>query len=454
LKKKAKELLRIFYIYYRRKDLPSHQKKWLDFLDKGHIKYFLKLAPRDHGKTEVFTITYPLYRILKDPNIRILILSKTSTQARKCLRIIKQELETNERIRGDFGDLRGFPWGQEAIYCKRTRDSKDPTVEVVGALGAITGGHFDLIIADDILDDENTKTAQRREDMLNWFLGTILQLAEPESQVIVVGTRKHFDDLYSHLLENPLWKCDVESAIIEWPSEENITYIKNEEGRVIDVKVTGSYKVLWPEKWGIEALLLDRLAIGSILFNREKQNKPHKEGNLLKRDWLHLVGRKEIPKLSDLQIYMGIDLAISESEQADYTAIAVVGVSKYDVYLLKIYYARLNFPQQVKTIEALAKQWRPVIINIESNSYQLAMQQHLFAHTPLPVRASKTLKDKATRFIGMSANFENGRVRIAEDIDNEFITEWTEFPDSKNDDCLDAVEKALEVGLRGELQIF
>lgn len=442
-----------FQIYHRDKALPDHQWEWLKILE-GDVKYFLKLAPRDHGKTEVFTITYPLYRILKDPNIRILVLSKTITQARKCLRIIKHELETNERIKRDFGDLRGFPWGQDAIYCRRSRQSKDPTVEVVGALGAITGGHFDLIVADDIIDDENVKTAQRREDMRNWFLGTILQLAEPESQIIVVGTRKHYDDLYSHLLENPLWKCDRESAIIEWPNEENITYIRNEDGQIVDVEVTGSYEVLWPEKWGIEALLLDRLAIGSILFNREKQNKPHKEGNLLKRDWLHLINRKDIPPLSDLRIFMGIDLAISESEQADYTAIAVIGVSKYDVYLLKIYYARLSFPEQVKVIGAYAKQWRPVCINIESNAYQVSIQQHLFATTPLPVRASKTLKDKATRFIAMSANFENGRVRISEDIDDEFITEWTEFPDSKHDDCLDAVEKALEVGLRGGLQIF
>lgn len=440
--------------------VPIHQLSWYDVIDPVDPdetpppKRFLKLAPRDHGKTEVFSITYPLYRIIQDPNIRILILSKTSPQARKCLRIIKNELETNERIKRDFENLRGFPWGQDAIYCRRSRQSKDPTVEVVGALGSITGGHFDLIVADDICDDENTKTAQRRADMLNWFLGTILQLAEPTSQVIVVGTRKNPYDLYSNLLENPLWKCDVESAIIEWPKEEDITYIRNEEGQIVDVEVKGSYKVLWPEKWGIEALLLDRLAIGSILFNREKQNKTHKEGTLLKRDWLHFVGRKEIPKLSDLRIYMGIDLAISESEQADYTTIAVAGVSQYDVYLLKVYRVKLDFPQQIEAIKAYAKQWRPVCINIESNAYQLAMHQHLFATTPLPVRASKTLKDKMSRFVGMSANFENGRIRIAEDIDEEFIKEWTEFPDSKHDDYLDAVEKVLEVSLRGEIQIW
>jgi predicted phage terminase large subunit-like protein len=459
----AEANIAFFAHYYRNQKIPAHQRRWYRILDEINdfsdplANRLLKLAPRDHGKTEVFTITYPLYCILRDPEVRILILSKTSTQAKKCLSVIKRELETNERIREDFGDLISpdLPWSQTAIYCRRSRQSKDPTVEVVGALGAITGGHFDLIVADDIVDDENTKTAKRRQDTYDWFHGTIMQLAEPATQVIVVGTRKHYDDLYSRLMENPLWVCDIDRAIVKWPDK--YEYIEDEAGQVVDVVVDGSYEVLWPEKWDIKTLLLDRLATVSLLFDREKQNVPARDsGAFLLAKWLKYYNDEERPPLAELNIYQGVDLALSEGEEADWTAIATVGRDADNhLWLLDIYRARLSFPEQLRAVSEQASRWKPLIINLESNAYQAALHQQLLATTTLPVRAGRTIKDKKTRFAAMAVHFESGRIRIRKGLD-EFVKEWLEFPTGRHDDTLDAVEKALEVALsdEGKIQMF
>jgi len=55
--------------------------------------------PRDHGKSEIFCISYPLRRICEDPNVRILIVQKTATEAEKTLGVIKAELESNEDLK-------------------------------------------------------------------------------------------------------------------------------------------------------------------------------------------------------------------------------------------------------------------------------------------------------------------------------------------------------------------
>jgi len=443
----AKNDLALFHLIYREKELPPHQERWLDILNKGDFKYFLKLAPRDHGKTEVFAISYPLYRIVRDRNIRILNISKSSGQAIKTGEVIRRELEYNLRLKRGYGEFKGNRW-TDKLFSISERDYaiKDPTFESVGVEGAITGGHFDLIIADDIVDDENVRTEKRREDIFNWFHGTILQLAEPWTQVVVVGTRKHFDDLYNRLIENPLWICDPESAIQKWPDK--YEYIKNKNGKVVDVKVYGDSEVLWIEKWDIKTLLLDRLATGSLLFDREKQNDPSSmKGNFLKLQWLNWVDENEIPSRQFLTIYFGIDLAISKDTEADYTAIAIIGIdSKNRFWLLDIYRARLDFPEAIKTIENLAKIWEPKVINIESNAYQAAINQQLMLTTTLPIRESNTTKDKITRIATMAANFENGRVQIKKGLD-VFEREWLEFPNGKHDDTLDATEKALEVAV-------
>jgi len=371
------------------------------------------------------------------------------------LGVIKRELEENERIKADFGDFVGETWTDKAIVVKnRDFRLKDPTVEVVGVLGSITGGHFDLIVCDDILDNENTKIATRRQETYDWFFGTILPLLEPDGQEIVVGTRKHYDDLYGHLIHNPLWVSDIESAFIRWPKDYH--YIYNEEGKALDVKIVGESQVLWAGRWDAEKLLLTKLNMGTPLFLQEFENNAEaRKGQVLKLEWLDIVEADQIPSRDELEIYQGVDLATSEKEEADFTVIATVGVdSSNQIWLLDIDRFRLSFPKVVKRIEESSKEWKSVVINIESQAYQIAAYQQLFETTMLPVRASKTTKDKRSRFLAMAVNLENGRVKISAKVTDEFIKEWVEFPTSAHDDTLDAVEKALEVALQGGLQIF
>lgn len=338
-----------FLIYYLGFKLPQHQRHWITL---WKIKYLLELAPRDHGKSWIFSYGRPLYEVyaslvrnnLESVNVRFLQISKTDEMASKYADQVRTTIESNVFLKEDFGDVRdNARWLKGYFSCKRktmTSVEKDHTYEKVGVLGGITGGHFELINLDDPLDDENTKTAERMVAIENWFWGTVWNLREPATRFSVVGTRKNRRDLYSTLIKSPLWQKSVERAIIKYPMipdpkrpeqmiqgwlyitdrgnhVRGLQELKSEE-MIVDVELlTDDYKVLWPATvkvdddgneikdaetgevalfgWGIRELLIDRAGQGATSFDREKQNEiSAAEGSIFNRDWFHLFDNEQL----------------------------------------------------------------------------------------------------------------------------------------------------------------
>ena len=450
----ARHSIAFFARHYLGLNVPDHQMRWYGYCTRDR---HLQLSPRDHGKTTVFCHALPVWAICNIPNVRVLMVSKTSGQANKLLGTIRAELRNNPLIKQDYGELLENKSEGGAIWCTRDevgRKLKDPTVEAVGALGAITGGHFDIIIVDDMLDDENTKTEGRMESMDNWFYGTIGQLVEPTTQMFVIGTRKHYADLYQQLIDNALWHRSIDRAIIDWPESYEYIFETDSDGNEVisDVQVTGESTVLWPEVWDIKKLLIDRQQAGSIMFDREKQNDPSgMKGQYLNIDWLQYFNWDSLP--DELTYYIGVDLAISEKEHADETCIALVGyqANKRKVHLIEIRHGKWDFPTAYDKICTAYEEWagagmRAVEVLIENNVYQAAMAQHIADSTWIPAVGVLTVKDKITKMLAIAPHFENGSVllRKTEMLGiPEFRQQWAQFPFAEHDDMLDAVAIAI-----------
>ena len=62
----------------------------------------LQLAPRGFGKSTLLTVARAVFEIIQDPNIRILIASKTEGFAETILREVKHHFEVNDRLRELF----------------------------------------------------------------------------------------------------------------------------------------------------------------------------------------------------------------------------------------------------------------------------------------------------------------------------------------------------------------
>lgn len=460
----AKHSIAYFARYYLGLNIPNHQKKWYSYCYRHR---HLMLSPRDHGKTTVFCHAFVVWAVCNIPNVRILLVSKTSGQANKLLKTVRDELKKNDLIRRDYGEIMQNDNEKGPIWCLRDEEGsklKDPTVEAVGAQGSITGGHFDLIICDDIIDDENTKTASRMEDLANWFYGTIGQLCEPHTQWFVTGTRKHYADIYQELIDNPLWQKQIDQAIIQYPEKYEYIYSTDEDGKeyISGVKIVGESKVLWPEKWDIETLLLDRQQTGSIIFDREKQNDPSgMKGQFLNVDWLNYYEWIDLPPMDELTFYIGGDLAISEEEKADETVFTLAGYHRqtHKIYYIDSVAGRWDFPTQQEKLKEAYTTWslqgmRAHKVLIENNVYQAALAQQIQKDTWIPAMGVRTTKDKVSKMISISPHFENASVQIRKSElcgVPEFRQQWGQFPFGEHDDRLDSFALiVLHIALGGE----
>lgn len=392
-----------------------HHKRILNHIISR--KKTIDLAPRGFGKSTIGDIAYCLWRIAHNRNIRILIVSNTETQAISFLREMKAHLEGNPRLLELFGSFKSDKWSEGELFVSgRTTVAKEGTLTALGASGSVITKHFDMIIADDIVDFESARTGLQRRKLSEWYRTALLPTLEPHGELHVIGTRYHPNDLYQELMDCRQYSIQVLRAIRDDQS-------------------------LWPAKFSIEDLLNKKAELGSIIFDLQFQNDITlaKQGRIFRYEWMQFY--ETAP--SNLKIYQGCDLAISEKETADYFVLMTIGADPNgNIYVLDLYRDRLSFKAQQEVIRLKSQQWHPVSIGIEANQYQKSLSQELIRTTSLPIRELQTVKDKVSRAQRRSALFENKKVFLRKEM-TVLVDELCLFPDAAHDDCFDAFDFAL-----------
>lgn len=385
-------------------------------------KRTIDLAPRGFGKSTIGDITYCIWRIIQNRNIRILIVSNTQSQAEAFLREIKHHLEYNMRLIEIYGTFKSKKWTESELIVKgRTTSAKEGTVTALGASGAVISKHFDVIIADDLVDFENARTQLQRNKLNDWYSTALLPCLEPDGHLHILGTRYHPTDLYQKFLDNEQYHTNIQSAI----------------------QPDGAS--LWEVKFNVNTLQSLKHELGSIIFNMQYQNDVElaKQGRIFQYNWFNFYICEDLPPIAALDIYMGVDLAISKKETADYFVIMILGISKTnDIYVLDILHERLSFLEQITAIKDMSAKWDPIRIGVESNAYQDAMSGVLIDTTSLPIKKLITVKDKVTRAQSRSALFENGKVHVRLAM-TDMVDELCLFPDADHDDYFDAFDLAI-----------
>lgn len=156
----------------------------------------------------------------------------------------------------------------------------------------------------------------------------------------------------------------------------------------------------------------------------------------------HLV---DGPAPPDLPVVLGVDLAISEREGADYTAIVAMSRDPVSgiVYVREVERVRAGFSEVLNRIRAAAARHKPTMIAIEQTQYQAAVVQELARTTTLPVRGIRPDRDKLTRFAPLLTRYEQRMVRHdPSGVPAWFRDELTSFPEGQHDDAVDAAAYA------------
>lgn len=422
--------------YHRQKNfLPFERQKW-----------HLALAPRGTGKSTILTIASIILDILKNPNIRILIASKTDSNAIGFLSEIKQKLQSKKLI-DIFGEQKGELWNEGEIKVSpRTSTAKEPTVTCIGVSGALASKHFDKIYADDLVDEENSKTDTQREKLKTWMFKILDPTLEPHGEMSIIGTRYHPEDLYGQLIDE-MFEKKGKNGKVKKRYYIRIPALIRKKGAADHLPAHQKYISIWPEKFTVKFLLKKRKSQGSIIFNSQMQNDVEAmKGKIFKVDWFQFYKMDEI-NIADLIIFQGVDLAIKQKDKADKFAHCTIGVDKStrNIYILNYYNRVTHYKYQKKLIKDRFKRYDPVRVAIEGNGYQRAIIQDMQTDKKLSdVRAVPifTEEDKTLRAWKLSAYFERGQVFMLESM-HELQQILLKMPDSRYKDLFDALDFAI-----------
>lgn len=186
----------------------------LDAMAKGKgKKKKLILLPRGHIKSTIFTAGYAVWRMVRNPNIRMLLIShKVEPDAKGFVKMMMEHLE-DQAFQDLYPEIRpemtrfGKPvkWTPAGLRLERTKGApkmKEDTV-MASAIGAnVTGRHFEGIISDDLVTADNVRTPDAIRKTRE-FRDLCEALLDPGGWEINIGTRYDFYDEYGYISDTP-----------------------------------------------------------------------------------------------------------------------------------------------------------------------------------------------------------------------------------------------------------
>lgn len=428
---------------------PFH-KELCHFVSDNTKKKKLILIPRGHLKSTLITIGYSVQQIVKNPNIRILILNATWQMSVDFLTEIKRHLTSNEEILKMYGQLGENPeeWSQDRITLRRSdMGIKGPTVWATGIDSNLVGSHPDMIIFDDVVNRDNTSSRDQVEKVILRYKDA-LDLLEPGGQLIIIGTRWNETDLYS-------WLMDKDNNI---SSSYDIQIKKAYTG---DLLSGNDFQALWPEKFSLSELQTRLREKGWYEFSAQYRNDPiPSEDSDFKRNWFRYYDLEEY-KAANMRTVISVDPAISLEKEADYTAMVTVGIDQFtNIFIKDIVRKKMKPNEIIDSLFYLNELWHPQMIILETVAYQKALayairdamnQRRRF----LPIVEIKQQdKSKDQRIRGLQPLYMNTKIYHRKEhlITPYFEEELLTFPRGKHDDMIDALSMALDYLIAPKVQ--
>jgi len=219
------------------------------------------------------------------------------------------------------------------------------------------------------------------------------------------NTPFHGEDLYKRLEENPEYLFKRYEALMDQER-----------------------KALWPTRYPVDALLKRKREIGNTRFAREYLCIPVSDESSLFPEAIlkqcfdtgytmpnHLTKDDR----DELQVFTGVDLALSSTVGADYTVITTLGVDKYkNRWILDIRrHKGMSMTNQLREIENVYQTYKPSKILIEDNAFQRVFRDELVTRTDMPVEGFTTTarnKNDAERGVpSLQILFENRKFILA-----------------------------------------
>ena len=431
----------IYFPHYVTHPIAEFQKDIFRITEDLTNKLACIIAFRGSGKSTLVTFSYALWGILGVQQKKfVLLICQTQAQARQQMANLKYELEHNPLLKSDLGPFReefgnDGQWAISSLVFQNT-GARIMIASMDQSIRGIRHHQYrpDLIILDDVEDMGSTKTMEGRNKLFDWFTREILPLGDIGTRTIIVGNLVHEDALVMRIVKKIDAK-EVEGIYRLFP-------LINKEGMC-----------LWPGKFDTQEKIetLHKSVVNELAWKQEYLLEIVSDSTrVIHPDWFQFYDT--LPTQTTNHAIVGVDLAISLKDTADYTAMVTILTygygSKTKAYVLpRPINKRMTFPDTVQTAAALkaelkTKGFHSPEFYIESNGFQ-EIYVGALAETGCVVKGIKQMSDKRSRLALTSRLIQNGTILFPREGIEELYAQLTGFGKENHDDLADAFATAV-----------
>lgn len=366
-----------------------------------------------------------------DPYIQIV--SVTEPQAAEFTEAIKLELQSNELLRSDWGELLDANDRQAAGDWV----ANDVRVRAFGMMGNIRGGKHrqfrpTLLLVDDPDSEETVGTRRQRDRQTRKIVAAATYGLEPKvSRIFVMGT-----------------PIDADCQVCRLTAPERYKRWLKLRYRAIQADGTA----LWPERWSIEALREEE-EDDPEAFAMEMMDLPPSSGRPF--ETTHYYSRAALGGM-DLPKTLAFDPSLGRTATADYQALVVLrGPTPEGWYAVhRVELLRIGDPLALmRRVDEIVAEEQPDLCVMETIGFQsllLALGSLNALGTTVWVRIDSQENSKDLRIRGFASKWNAGEVRLPDDKSCRALEHQAlDYPQGKKDG-LDAAEMAYRQGRRSK----
>ncbi len=377
-----------------------------------------------------------------------LFISKSEGHAILSVEWLKQQIEYNDEFSQLFGLRPGEKWTAGDIEILHGADKYPIRVMAMGSSGSIRGVNVkgfrpDTIIVDDPCDEENTATPEQRQKLTELFFGGIKESLVPYSEDPTSCLA---------LLQTPLAADDLTDVCFKSSEFKSLRV-----GILTDEDEEGA-ESSWPARWSKQEILAEKKSAIErnqlSIWMREKMCRlTARETSEFRAEWL-----KYYEVLPPNPIFVGgvdpapvmSDASRMKGAQTDLQAIMVCAYWRGNKYIVEYETARDQDPEAVaRAMERLGRKYPIRRWGVEGVAYQRTlkwflereMQAGRMKHMriiELPQKGGALPRGKTERIIQAHSGRASSGCLFVRKEHYQFIEDFTNFPNIKYKDLLDA----------------
>ena len=457
----------------------------LQALQDKEIPNLLILIPPGMAKSLVASVLYPCWVWARDPSEQFLCSSHSQTIS------VRDTLRSRNVLRS--------PWYRALWPHVRLVDGQDTKTRYANTAGGwrvatstgsqVTGERASTIIVDDPVDLMAAYHPEQIARALDHYNTALTSRGTGErTKRVIIAQRVAYRDLASEVLEQ-MDRGGEPFDVLLLPMRYSATFqmvlpfgraIGTDQLRHDERRPGGAHEgeeLLFPELYPehvvsrLEVAYADRA--GAILQQAPTQH----QGQVFRRStfgefYVDYDGQDGNPEYLfrddvrsrlhsyrelDCARFVTVDLAASTSETADFFVAQIWAVTPGShLLLLDQVRGRYEGPDQPGVLWTTYRRWRPSVVCVESNAYQLTLAQRL-EREGMPVKRVRADRDKRARASVAATLMAEGRVYFRaypraewlEDLEDELAS----FPGGAHDDQVDALSYTAQELVLGEVEV-